>query len=448
MQQSRSFTAQVPRLLDGSVSPRALLDRCVEVIEQREQTVQAFVALDLDAARTAAEASSRRYAEGAPLSPVDGMVLAVKDIVDTAGLPTQMNSPIFAGHQPATDAACVRALRAGGAVILGKTHTTEFAFGRSAPTTNPHDPARTPGGSSSGSAAAVGAGMAPAALATQTQGSTLRPASYCGAAGYKPSHGVLSLQGVHPVSQTLDHLGVIAADVEDAWRVACQISRVHPAPGSTGLPGAWGEPPKPTLPGRLALLEVEAFSDLDDATAAEFERAIRLIEKAGVQVRRMGADAALAGLVVAFGAVPEASLDLVAWELRWPYEGYAAAHPGKLGPRFDDMLGRSRALAAGEYSRVLDLRRDLRRQIAAMRAEYDGFLLPASSGPAPTGLAFTGNRAFQTPWTFVGLPAWSVPGLQVCDLPFGMQIAGHLNDDLRLAGYAAGLETLLAARST
>ncbi|MBI2509299.1 MAG: amidase, partial [Betaproteobacteria bacterium] len=219
-----SYSHALPDMAAGRRTPREFLERCLEVIAAREKTVRAFVTLDLAGARKAADAATRRYKSGKPLSPVDGMPVAVKDIIATAGLPTQMGSPAFKGWQSGQDAACVAALRKGGAVVVGKTVTTEFAIGFSGPTTNPFDAARTPGGSSSGSAAAVGAGMVPVGLGTQTQASTLRPASYCGAVGFKPTIGLLHTGGIHPLSATCDHLGVIAGTLEDAWRAASQIS--------------------------------------------------------------------------------------------------------------------------------------------------------------------------------------------------------------------------------
>ena len=165
----------------GRDTPRDFLERCLDVIAKRDATVQAFVTLNLEGARKAADAAGKRYKAGKPLSMVDGCPVAIKDIIATADMPTQMNSPAFKGWQSGQDAACVAALRKGGAVIVGKTVTTEFAIGFSGPTTNPFDATRTPGGSSSGTAASVGAGMVPVGLGTQTQASTLRPASYCGA---------------------------------------------------------------------------------------------------------------------------------------------------------------------------------------------------------------------------------------------------------------------------
>src|SRR5689334_20326682 len=226
------------RFIEGSDTPNDYLARCIATIEARDRDVRAFVTLGLDNARRAAEESTRRYRAGTPLSPVDGMPIGVKDIMDTADLPTQMGNALYKGWQPRWDAACVHALRSGGAIVVGKTVTTAFAGGETNECRNALDTRRTPGGSSSGSGAAVGAGMVPAALGTQTQGSTLRPAAYNGAFGLKPTHGVLTMQGVHPISFTHDHLGVIAGSLEDTWCVASRIATAAGNPGGPGLQGA------------------------------------------------------------------------------------------------------------------------------------------------------------------------------------------------------------------
>src|SRR4029453_10080797 len=200
---------------DGRTTPRRFLERCLETISRHDRTIKAFVTLNARSARKAADAATRRYKLARPLSPVDGCPIAIKDIIATADMPTEMNSPIYRKWRPKADAAGVMALRqAGGgiggktgAVIVGKTVTTEFAIGRSGPTRNPFDTTRTPGGSSSGSAAAVACGMVPAGLGTQTQGSVLRPAAYCGVVGFKPTHGALHTGGIHLLSPTSDHLG-------------------------------------------------------------------------------------------------------------------------------------------------------------------------------------------------------------------------------------------------
>src|SRR5258706_1872086 len=249
-----SFAGALPDIVSGRRTPREFLGRCLDVIGAREKAVRAFVTLDAKGARKAADAATKRYKARKPLSPVDGMPIAIKDIIATVGMPTQMNSPAFKGWQSGQDAACVAALRQGGAVIIGKTVTTEFALGFSGPTTNPFDSERTPGGSSSGSAAAFGAGIVAAGLGTQTQASTLRPASFCGAVGFKPSLGQLHLGGVHPLSATADHLGIIGAPLGDVWRVASQISLGIGSPGRRFLEGAGAEMPPPKPPRKLIRL--------------------------------------------------------------------------------------------------------------------------------------------------------------------------------------------------
>jgi len=235
-----SFVRAAADFRDGRTTPRRFLERCLEAISRHDRTIKAFVTLDARGARKAADAATRRYEQARPLSPVDGCPIAVKDIIATADMPTEMNSPIYRKWRPKADAACVMALRRAGAIVIGKTVTTEFAIGRSGPTRNPFDPTRTPGGSSSGSAAAVACGMAPAALGTQTVGSVLRPAAYCGVVGFKPTHGGLPTGGIHLLSPTSDHLGVIAATVEDAWLVASQISVAAASPGIGLMGGAAG----------------------------------------------------------------------------------------------------------------------------------------------------------------------------------------------------------------
>ena len=271
MNEPLSFARAVADFRDGTRTPRAFLERCLKTIATRDRTIKAFVTLNAAAARKAADASTRRYKAGRPLSPIDGCPVAVKDIIATADMPTQMNSPIYKGWRPKADAACVAALRQAGAVIVGKTVTTEFAIGRSGPTRNPFDTTRTPGGSSSGSAAAVACGMVPVALGTQTQGSVLRPAAYCGVVGFKPTYGALHTGGIHLLSTTSDHLGVIAASVEDAWRVASQISLGAPSPGVGFLSGAGDAPPASHQPRKLIRLFTRGWTETDTETRVSFD---------------------------------------------------------------------------------------------------------------------------------------------------------------------------------
>ena len=214
------FSTALASFSDGSDTPRAYLERCLATIAEREAAILAFVHRNDRGARQAADEATERYKQGKPLSLNDGCPIAIKDIIETADMPTQMNSAIYTGWQSERDAASVYALRESGAVIFAKTVTTEFAAGASGPTRNPFDPKRTPGGSSSGTAAAVGSGMLPAGLGTQTGGSVVRPAAYCGAYGFKPTHAALNMGGIHPISNSHDTRGTIAGSVEDCWRVA------------------------------------------------------------------------------------------------------------------------------------------------------------------------------------------------------------------------------------
>jgi Asp-tRNA(Asn)/Glu-tRNA(Gln) amidotransferase A subunit family amidase len=219
----RAFHTATPAFSAGTDTPREFLERCIAVIEADQPKFLAFVTLDLADARNAADAATKRWKNGAPLSPIDGLPVGIKYIIETANMPTQMGSPLFAGYRSGRDAASVAALREAGAVVVGKTVTTEFAATVARETRNPWDPTRTPGGSSSGSACAVGDGMLPAALGTQVIGSILRPAAYCGAFGYKPSVGGINRGGsVDYHSQSCQ--GVIAATLEDAWFTAREIS--------------------------------------------------------------------------------------------------------------------------------------------------------------------------------------------------------------------------------
>ena len=420
----------------GRDTPRAFLERCLAAVKRHEKSIHAFVTLDPRAARKAADAATRRYKAGRPLSPVDGCPIAVKDIIATADMPTQMNSPIYKGWRPKFDAASVAALRQAGAVIVGKTVTTEFAIGRSGPTKNPWDTTRTPGGSSSGSAAAVACGMAPAALGTQTQGSVLRPAAYCGVVGFKPTHGALHTGGIHLLSPTSDHLGVIAATVEDAWRVAAQISLGAASPGVGRLAGATEPPPAAHQPRKLIRLFTRGWTETDAATHTAFEAFIDRLKSRGVDITSREEDAEAAELEAQFEKELDGHIDLIAYEMRWPFEDYVARYPKMVGPRIRDLLEQARALTPGDYEQRLATRHRLQRAAAAVLSRCDGFITLACSGPAPRGLAQTGSRTFPSYASWLGLPAFSLPLLEVGSLPVGVQLIGRAGADSKLCSTA------------
>lgn len=431
-----SFSASVPDFMGGKRTPREFLERCIDVISARDRTVKAFVTLNVAAARKAADVSTRRYKAGKPLSPVDGFPIAVKDIITTADLPTQMNSPAFKGWQSGQDAACVAALRKGGAIIVGKSVTTEFAIGYSGPTTNPFDSTRTPGGSSSGSAAAVGAGMVPAGLGTQTQASTLRPAAYCGTVGFKSTIGALHMGGIHPLSATSDHLGVIAGTLEDAWRIASRVSLGIGSPGNPFLSGAGAEPPATRKPRRLIRLYTRGWTEIDSNTEDAFEASVSALQAAGVEIRSRDNDERIARLEQELDEGVDGALDIVAYEMKWPYEDYIARYGKIIGTRIHELIERARKLSPANYEALLANRRRVMELVRETAAGADGYITLASSGPAIKGLEYTGSRTFLVYGTWLGLPAFSLPLLEVNGLPQGVQLIGVPHGDGALCAVA------------
>ena len=434
-----SFSRALPALLAGTLTPRELLERCLERIAEREHEVKAFVVLNTDAARAAADAATARYRAGKPLSIVDGCPVGIKDIVDTFDLPTQMGSPAFKGWQPAYDAACVHALRKGGAVIVGKTVTTAFACGETNVARNPHDIERTPGGSSSGSAAAVGAGMVPAALGTQTQGSVLRPAAYCGAVGFKPTHGVLPMQGVHPISLTHDHLGVIAATLDDTWRIASHISLAQGSPGHPVLDGASAALPPARNPRRLVRLFLEAWeSEVDAATRDTFDAYIERLRHAGVEIIDRASNPEVGEFEHALDdGFFERSVEITTYEMKWPYEQYVTKFGDLLEKRIHTRMENAARITPARYTSLLADKQVMRDHAHRILNGSDGFITLTAPGPAPVARDHTGNRAYQVYTTFLGFPAFSLPLLTVDRMPLGVQVIGMAGRDGALAAMAS-----------
>lgn len=421
----------------GASSPRGYLDTCLESIAARPD-IEAFTLLDIPAARDAADKATQRYAASAPLSEIDGLPFGIKDIIDWAGYPCRMNSPIMADYVPYTDAACIAALKAAGAIPVGKTVTTEFACGESGPTRNPFDPDRTPGGSSSGSAAAVGIGMLPAALGTQTRGSIIRPASFCGAFGYMPSHGALNAGGVHPVAESQDCVGVIASGLWECWAVARAIAEgVGGRPGHSGLES--GAFPDPAPPARVALVQTRGWAETGADARAAFKTLTDRLAAAGIACADRTRDAALDRFERLLENIDPVSLGIIAFEMRHPYAEYARIRPGLLGPKIEQSLARSAAMTLADYRRNLAERDTLRAAYMDLGGEYDLILTLSAPGAAPKGLAFTGSRSFVAPWTLLNVPALSLPLLSVESLPLGVQAIGFPGADRRLIALARAI---------
>lgn len=435
--QSVHFSSARTLFKSGEDTPRALFERTLQRIEENESHVHAFVHLNIERARVEADASTKRYAAGKPLSAIDGMPFGVKDIIDTCDMPTQMGNSFFKNHQPKIDAACVRALKLGGAVILGKTVTTEFAIGRSGPTKNPWNTDHTPGGSSSGSAAGVGAGFVSAAFGTQTQGSIIRPSSFCGVVGFKPSIGALPIEGIHPLSATHDHLGVLAEGVKEAWAVARWVSEAHSSQDHRGLDGEMEIDEQPLPLRRVAFLKTQGFDELDQASQKAFEQSLDRLRQAGVKIVTPEESVVLKELCALLDQVPEYSLDLVSVDMRWPYLGYMDVAQEHMGPRFTDLKERAKTLTREDYQYRLSFRDGMRARFRELEHSFDALILPAASGIAPEGFINTGSRTLLTYSSFIGNPAITIPAMLVHQMPLGLQLMGFNGSDYLLARHCA-----------
>ncbi len=284
-------------------------------------------------ARKAADESGARHRDGRPLSPVDGLPIGIKDLIDTYDMPTEYGSDLFRGHQPIADAACVHALRHGGAVLVGKTVTVCLGGGDPAKTRNPFDTRRTPGGSSSGTAAAVASRMIPAGLGTHARGSTIRPASFCGDYALKPTYGAINRQGAFSQAYSMDHLGVFAGTLSDMWTIARFIA--SEAGGDPSHPGLYGAltPPAPHKPARLIRLDMAGWAVTEPAAKEAFEKYIAQLAAAGVEIVTRRDDAAIEAYDAALADVPQLWANLYRFEMRWPMLQYRDYYPDRMPPR-------------------------------------------------------------------------------------------------------------------
>jgi Asp-tRNA(Asn)/Glu-tRNA(Gln) amidotransferase A subunit family amidase len=432
-----SFSGMHERFRSGELTPREALEEVIASITAREPQLKAFAFLDPDLSRAAADLSTQRYRDGRPLSAFDGCPVGIKDIIETKDMPTGNGNPAFAGRRTGRDAACVDALRRAGAIPFGKTVTTEFAIGFSGPTVNAHDPERTPGGSSSGSAAVVGAGLLPVALGTQTQGSVLRPASFNGCIGFKPTLGALPLGGVHPLSASHDHLGVFANDFDDLWGIASLISD-YGSPGFAGLQGAAARAPDGRRPKRLVRLHLSAWNEIEEAHRAILDREFELLAAQGIEILDRTSDPAVQALEDVLDRDVTVSMDMVAWEMRFPFRGYVERHGDQIGERIRNLLARAEELRPEDYERSLAKQKAARTLVieTLARLDADAFVLPAAAGPAPKGLINTGSRAHLVYWSWLGFPAISLPIMKADGMPWGLQVAGIAHEDASLCAVA------------
>jgi Asp-tRNA(Asn)/Glu-tRNA(Gln) amidotransferase A subunit family amidase len=426
----------------GKDSPRAFLERCIVDLEAWEPKIGAFVTLNLAAARTATDASTERWREGKPLSPIDGMPIGIKDIIETIDMPTEHGSPLFVGHRSERDAASVAALREAGAVIVGKTVTTEFAWMQPRATKNPWDLTRTPGGSSSGSAAAVAVGAISVGIGTQVFGSIVRPSSFCGCFGFKPTVGAINRGGSHDALSQSTH-GPLAASLPEAWQVAYEISRR--AGGDPGFPGLYGPLtcPTPSKPRRLAVLETDGWAVATTAAKEALEEASAKLKLAGVTFVSRHENETIAAVEDAIHDARELSHNIIAWESRWPLNTYRTRDPSKLSQPMHDLAARAEALTLDDYRRDLKERTRRRAVYQALAAEFDACLTLSAPGAAPVGLNWTGDSVFVIPGSMLGVPAISLPVLQDGGLPLGLQLLGFADADAALFSAAGGVLAVL-----
>jgi Asp-tRNA(Asn)/Glu-tRNA(Gln) amidotransferase A subunit family amidase len=438
----RPFLPVTAEFASGKDSPRQFLERCLADLEAWEPGIQAFVSLNLPAARIAADRSTARWRAGRPLSPIDGMPIGVKDIIETVDMPTENGSPLFAGFRGNRDAASVAALRAAGALILGKTVTTEFAWFEPSATRNPWDFNRTPGGSSSGSAAAVAVGAVSAALGTQVVGSIVRPASFCGCFGFKPTVGAINRGGAHDFLSQSAH-GLLAASLADMWQVAWEVSQR--AGGDPGFPGLDGPPacPAPLKPRWLAVLETDGWTAAEPTAKAAFKEAADRLKSAGVTlIGRRGSETVAAAEDAIHGA-RTLSIDIIAFESRWPLNTYRARDASKLSQAMLDLLARGEAMSPGDYREALADRSRRRRAYRGLTEEFDACLTLSAPGAAPEGLGWTGGPAFAVASSMLGVPAISLPALEDSGLPLGLQLIGFADADAALFSIAGGVMAVL-----
>ena len=404
---------------------REHLQECLDRIDAREAEVRAFAWFDAARARRLAVDIERNKPGDAPLR---GVPVAIKDIIDVAGLPTGMGSPLFADNIAAESADVVARLERAGALILGKTVTAELAYFSPGPTRNPHDLAHTPGGSSSGSAASVAAGFAPVAIGTQTVGSIIRPAAFCGVVGFKPSRGRISTRGVLSWSPTLDHVGVFARSVGNCAAVtACVTSGTPPAPAY--------HPAPPESP-RLAAVRSPVWQLAEAHQREAFERSLATLRRAGAQIADLE-------LPAAFAKAPEVLWPIMGREAFSVLGDLQRRHRGQLSAKLNDMLDRAASVGESEYREALAHRAELQASLAGVLAGVDAILTPPATGEAPS-IDTTGDPAFCLIWTLCGVPAISVPaGRGPSGLPLGLQIVGRFDADEDLLDVAAWCESHL-----
>ena len=423
---------------EGRATVQDYVTSCSDRIAALEPGIQAWEWFD--ASRAMADAEERAGGILADL-PLYGIPVGVKDIINTRGIPTRMGSRIFQNNVPTNSAWVVRRLEALGGLVMGKTVTTEFAFRHPGKTRNPWNPAHTPGGSSSGSAAAVAAGFVPVAIGTQTLGSVIRPAAFCGVVGYKPSFGAISRTGIHPFAPSLDTVGVFARSVADAAFFGACLMGQDARDEATIMRGSvrllhvplQGLPQAP----RLAVVRTPKWSVATEAQRTHFEACVASLGAAGAAVKEVNLprlfDTAWDNVMVILGVEAVKSFLLI-----------ESRHRIRLSPPLIELLDRGRRATPEQYARARSRRDEYRQWFESMFERFDAIVTIPAPGEAPEGLANTGDATFNSLWTQAGLPAVTIPsGRGPKGLPLGLQIVGRYREDERALQVAAWVESVL-----
>lgn len=427
-----SLATALEQMQRGELGSAQWVRSCLTRIDELDGTVEAWAWLDAGRAmRNAAAADMRHRLGETGALPLNGVPIGVKDIIYTRDLPTEMGSPIFAGHHPERDAAVVDRLHATGALIMGKTSTTEFAFMHACKTRNPWNPGHTPGGSSAGSAAAVAAGFIPAAIGTQTNGSVIRPAAFCGVVGFKPTMGALPYDGISMFSPTLDQLGLFARGVADVTLLAAPLA--DPAYGITA-PGA----PRGTAP-RLAMLMEYPW-----VKPGVEQRAMLLA--CAAELRAAGSSVDEITLPAEFSEAQRVHRTIMLFEAVSELGALQDRERERMSAKLNTGLDAGRSIGEADYRRALDARAQMIERLPAMFEGYDALLSSPATGGAPSGIGDTGDPSFCTFWSLMAAPAITMPvGWNRLGLPLGLQLTALPHADAALLEIAAWCEQQLFA---
>ena len=416
-----SIAAAAEQIRTGQLSPVDLVRSCLDRIGQLELQLKAWVTVDANAALSAAQGCETAIRQGHYRGPLHGIPVGIKDIFFTAGVKTTMGSPIYADFVPDYDATSVTRLKEAGAVIIGKAQTTEFAVLNPSPTHNPWNREHTPGGSSSGSAAAVAAAMCPGALGSQTYGSTIRPAAYCGCVGLKPSYGRISTYGVYPVAWSLDHVGIFARSVTDAALLLQALAGDDPHdPACVSVPvpdyGQAVRNSQSAHPPRLGLVREFFLERADQETRTHLETLVAQFADAGAQIEEIKMPASFKG-------APEAAFQMLFAETAASHREVYAEHKARYSSTMQELIEKGQQLSAVDYVETRRHQQRFRYDLNAVCHTVDAVLTPSTPAPAPHGLSTTGDPTFNGPASFTGLPSLGLPsGLSTAGLPFGMQL--------------------------